>query len=100
MKEKLYPFEDIDIGDKDTVDGIMERYEKLSEYEKTQIAGYEDVEKAYIQISNLIRMRMIGGAAAAAAVLLLLILFVRARKRKKEKRSRKMLDWEEDDDEE
>lgn len=100
MKEKLYPFEDIDIGDKDTVDGIMERYEKLSEYEKTQIAGYEDVEKAYIQISNLIRMRMIGGAAAAAAILLLLILFVRARKRKKEKRSRKMLDWEEDDDEE
>lgn len=100
IKEQLYPFETIGIGDKDIVDAIMERYEKLSEYEKAQITNYEDVEKAHLQISNLIRMMVIGGIVAAAAVLLILVLIVRGRKRRQEKRRRKMLEWEEDDDDE
>lgn len=100
IKEQLYPFETIGIGDKDIVDAIIERYEKLSEYERAQITNYEDVEKAHLQISNLIRMMVIGGIVAAAAVLLILVLIVRGRKRRQEKRRRKMLEWEEDDDDE
>lgn len=96
--------ENISPSGEESVDGgilksIMSRYEALSDYEKTQIENYEDVEKAAMQASNRTRALLLGTAVGSLVVLLSAVLLIRGRKRRKERRNRKMLDWENEEDE-
>ncbi|MFQ8953487.1 MAG: hypothetical protein ACLR56_11080 [Oscillospiraceae bacterium] len=45
IKQKLYPFDKMGISDKKTVDGIVKRYNALSESDRQKIERWEDVIK-------------------------------------------------------
>lgn len=72
--EYMYPFEDITLKNKVTVDQIVLRYEALSEYDRAQIDRYEDVIKTKTKLDNQVRAIAIGcvlllvGAGAAVLV--------------------------------
>lgn len=91
---QLYPFDDIGVKDKDTIDDIMEQYDSLSEYDQEKVEGYNDVEKAETQINNLIRARYIMIAVGLVIVAMSVLLIVRVRKRKREKQKEMMMDIE------
>ncbi len=98
--EKLYPFETISIGDKQAVEEISERIGGLSDYDKAQIQGAEDVLRARTQIDNQIRMIIIGAAVLVVLILLSIVLVIRMKRRKKRKLQKKMLLPEQGDEEE
>ncbi|WP_339162680.1 hypothetical protein [Siminovitchia sp. FSL W7-1587] len=89
--DKLYPFHQLSIKDKDHVEDIVARYEQLSTYDKQKILSYEDVEKSKTQIDNLIRARMISIAIGIILVVATMVFIWRRRKRKLEKLKQKML---------
>ncbi|ONK21082.1 hypothetical protein BLX87_23510 [Bacillus sp. VT-16-64] len=89
--DKLYPFHQLSIKDKDHVEDIVARYEQLSSYDKQKILSYEDVEKSKTQINNLIRARMISIAIGIILVVATMVFIWRRRKRKLEKLKQKML---------
>lgn len=81
IKEKLYPFENISLKDKSTVDGLFERYRKLSDFDKAKIERWEDVVKAKTRIDNTLRGIVIGAVLALAAAAVGVFLGFRIRKR-------------------
>lgn len=87
IRKKLYPFDDINLGDKKTVDGIVERYLALSEYDRTKIDRWEDVVKTKTKLDNMVRGIVIGAVLSviAAGTALLLVHRIRMRKHKKER---------------
>lgn len=91
IRKNLYPFEKLTLRDKKKVDGVVRRYEALSDYDRKKIERYEDVIKAKTKIDNELRAVIIGTAAFAAAVLIFACLVLRIRKR----RRRKELEMEE-----
>ncbi len=92
--DDLYPFNDISTEDKEVVDEVIERYETLTSYDQEKIQGYEDVEKAAIQINNLTRAKYIAVSIIIIVVGAGVLLVIRYRKRKQETRHQKMLDYE------
>ena len=91
IKEKLYPFDRMSLNDKKTVDGIVNRYEALSEYDRAKILRWEDVIKTKTQIDNLLRGIIIAAVLIIAAIITTFFLVLRIRK----KRRRKQLEMEE-----
>lgn len=93
---ELYPFQQIRIEDKTTVDDIMKRHGQLSMYDQAKIQGYEDVEKAAVQINNLQRARYITIAIGSIILVMAGILYWRYRIRKATKRNQMIIedDWE------
>lgn len=85
IREKLYPFDGITLSDKQTVDGIVERYEALSEYDRTFIEHYEDVVKTRTKTDNLLRALIISGALLAVIGTLTVAVCVRIHRRKRKK---------------
>ena len=85
--DKLYPFENISIRDKNTVDSIIERYTALSEYDRAKVSHWEDVIKAKTQVDTQLRglVIFIVLVVVAAALAFFLILSVRKKKRLKER---------------
>ena len=81
--EKLYPFESIYLRDKKTVDDIVERYERLSEYDRAKIDRWEDVIKAKTQIDNTLRGIIIAVVLCIVAVVIAFFLICRIRKKRK-----------------
>lgn len=76
VKEKLYPFESITLKDKKTVDGIVERYNNLNEYDREKILRYEDIIKTKTKLDNTVRaiwifvlLAVFGAALAAVTVI-------------------------------
>lgn len=51
----LYPFDSITLNDKKTIEAIYNDTESLSEYDKTQILGYDDVLKAKTKLETMKR---------------------------------------------
>ena len=86
IKKKLYPFDKMGISDKKTVDGIVKRYNALSEYDRQKIERWEDVIKTKTRIDNMLRGIIIAAALCviAAVISLLLIRRIKMRRRKKE----------------
>ena len=86
IKKKLYPFDKMGISDKKTVDGIVKRYNALSEYDRQKIERWEDVIKTKTRIDNMLRGIVIAAALCiiAAVISLLLIRRIKIRRRKRE----------------
>lgn len=97
----LYPFETLGIGDWNHIKEIEKRYGKLSDYDKTRILHYEDVEKSYTQVSGRIRALIIGGLMGIVIIIVLLVVIRRMKMRRLERKRMNMEDipeeWEEDD---
>ncbi len=87
IKEKLYPFERMTLRDKETVDSIAARYNKLGEYDKAKIERWEDVIKTKTQLDNLLRGIIIGTVLCliASATAFSLIRRIRRKRSQKEK---------------
>ena len=96
--DKLYPFQDISIKDRDDVENIIQRYKSLSDYDKKKILHYEDVIKSEIQIDNLIRGRIIAIVIFVIVIILVFITRHRIKKRKLKKMKDKMLFFEDEED--
>ena len=91
IMEKLYPFENMSLKDKRTVDKIVARYKKLSEYDREKIERWEDVIKTKTQIDNIVRMIVIAVMLCLIIAVLFFFLILRIRK----KCRRKELEMEE-----
>ncbi len=85
IKEKLYPFDDMSLRDKKTVDDIVSRYEALSEYDRAKILRWEDVIKTQTQINNLLRGIIIALALGVCTLVIFLCLAHRIRKKRRRK---------------
>lgn len=85
IKDKLYPFEQISLKDKNAIDNIVERYSALSKYDKGKIEHWEDVIKAKTQTDNIQRAIVIGIFMMITVVILTSLLFLRIRKRIRKK---------------
>lgn len=86
IKEKLYPFEKTSLADKKTVDGIVERYNALSDYDKQKIERWEDVVKTKTRIDNLLRALVISVVAVFVIAALAVFIVLNVRKRRLKKR--------------
>ena len=83
--EKLYPFDNISLKDKEEVHLIINRINKLSTYDREQILRYDDIVKAETQIDNLQRAVIIGCFLTFLALGMVVFVVLRMKKRKKEK---------------
>lgn len=86
IKQELYPLEELGASDKEAVEQLVERWEKLSSYDRNCVAGHEDLLRAKAVVTAALKKKYL--AAAAAAVLILAaasaIIFV-LRRRKSDK---------------
>ena len=87
VREKLYPFDGITLKDRKTVNGIVARYNALSEYDRMQIERWEDVVKTKTKLDNILRGIVIGVALSviAAVVAVFLVRRIRRRRHRKER---------------
>lgn len=87
VREKLYPFDGITLKDRKTVNGIVARYNALSEYDRTQIERWEDVVKTKTKLDNILRGIVIGVVLSviAAVVAVFLVRRIRRRRHRKER---------------
>lgn len=91
IKEKMYPFTEMTLKDKSTVDDIIKRYEALSEYDRAKIRRWEDVIKTKTLLDNRLRGIVIAVVLTVAAAVLAVWLV----KHIKKQRRRKELEMEE-----
>lgn len=82
IREKLYPFDALSLSDKAMVDGLVRRYNALSEYDRAKIDRWEDVVRTKTKIDNLLRGILIAAALAAAAAGIAVVVTLRFRKRR------------------
>ena len=90
--EKLYPFDDINEEDRDLIDGLLAEVEELSECDRAQILGYEDLQRAKALVDSSGRRIAIAVIAVAVVVILIAILVVRKRKKKRAKIEQEKMD--------
>lgn len=87
IKEKLYPFDNITLADKDVVYALYARYEALSEYDKTRLEStdVEGLVRAKTQVDNLTVAALVSAAAVViiAALTVFVVFHVRARRKKR-----------------
>lgn len=97
IKEKLYPFDNITIKDKNVVYELFERYSALSDYDKTLIekTDAEGLLRAKTQVDNLIVAVRVSVIAAAAIVVLALFIVIHVAARRKKRVDEKMPESEE-----
>ena len=89
--EKLYPFSDLSLKDKENVYDIVARFEKLSKEDQKKILSYEDVEKSETQINNLVRARIITVGIIIVIAIVVCSIIWRMRKRKQVKLKQQMM---------
>lgn len=95
IADKLQPFDKIGLSDKKTIYGLVERYEKLSAYDKKGITHYEDLLKSKTQVDNLTTALIVGLSIGAVAVVLAVFVILNIKKRKRAKRAIEMSESEE-----
>lgn len=87
IKEKLYPFDNISLADKDTVYALYARYAALSDYDKTllEATDVEGLIRAKTQVDNLTVAVWVSVVAVVviAALAAFIVLHVRARRKKR-----------------
>ncbi|MDY4949258.1 MAG: prenyltransferase/squalene oxidase repeat-containing protein [Clostridium cadaveris] len=96
--ESLYPFENIGYKDKDKIDSILYRIDKLDENDRSLVLGYEDVLRGKTQITTQIRSVIIGALVTLVAAILIAILVLRFKKKRKCKKEQLMIDENNDND--
>lgn len=82
IREQLYPFDGLSLGDKGKIDAIVDRYNALSEYDRAKIERWEDVVKSKTKVDNLLRALIIGAVCAVVLAVTAVLLVRRIRRRK------------------
>ena len=97
IKAELYPFDQVSLANKKTVDELYARYIALSEYDRTlfEQSDVEGLVKAKTQVDNLQTALIISVCAGVAVVAAVATIVVHMRKRKKKKIARQMPESEE-----
>lgn len=87
IKEKLYPFDNISLKDKQVVYELYGRYVALSEYDRTAFekSDAEGLLKSKTQVDNLQTAFIISVASAVAVAVIIGVIVLHIKKRKKEK---------------
>lgn len=87
IKEKLYPFDNISLKDKQVVYELYGRYVALSEYDRTAFekSDAEGLLKSKTQVDNLQTAFIISVASAVAVAVIIVVIVLHIKKRKKEK---------------
>jgi len=83
--EELVPLDQVSLKDREIVDEIFDRYEKLNTYDQAKVQGYEDLKRAQAKIDSLIRERYFKGAMVIAIIVMAIFLMKRYQKRKRQK---------------
>lgn len=91
IAEQLYPFENITAADRELIASLLARADCLSEYDRTRVLGYEDLQRALAQAESAARQKYIAAAAAALLVVLAAVFAARARRRREARREQKGL---------
>ena len=86
IADKLYPFDDIGSDDKEIVFKLMERVDKLSEYDREQVLGYDDLVRADVKLRSSERTVYITAAVAFAVIICISVIYIRRRKSKANKK--------------
>lgn len=92
----LYPFDSITLNDKKTIEAIYNDIESLSEYDKTQILGYDDVLKAKTKLETMKRNIILEIGFSVVLIILLALIVLRIRKKRAIKKKNKFSeneDW-------
>lgn len=95
IAEKLYPFDDITSDDRETVDELVERTGKLSEYDRSQVLGYDDLMRAKAKVDGAIRRVYIGVAVGVLAALCAAVIIARVKKKRRTAKQKQGTDNEE-----
>ncbi len=95
IADKLYPFDSVGLGDKKTVNALYARYMALSDYDKTKILYFEDLQKCKTQTDNLQTALIVSLGCGAAAVLSVIFIIADVRRRRRKKRAALMPESEE-----
>lgn len=95
VAEKLYPFENIDISDKEIVCELVERAQSLDEYDHLQILGYEELLSAKRKLDGSAKNTVIAFAVSfsAAAGLLFSVAVIRKSRINKKKKNVQNEEW-------
>lgn len=86
IANKLYPFDNISQEDKELIDSLCSRVDKLSEYDQKQILGIDNLRQAQAELNTRQSTTVVAVAVTALVVLLVIALLIGiARKRKANK---------------
>lgn len=86
IANKLYPFDNISHGDKELIDSLCSRADKLSEYDQKQILGIDSLRQAQAELNTRQSTTAVTAAVTALVVLLVVVLLIGiVRKRKANK---------------
>ena len=86
IANKLYPFDNISQGDKELIDSLCSRADKLSEYDQKQILGIDSLRQAQSELNTRQSTTAVTAAVTALVVLLVVVLLIGiVRKRKSNK---------------
>lgn len=96
VAENLYPFEDIGMSDKELIYELSEKADALSEYDRSQILGYEDLIRAKAQVDSTVRSIVIGAAATILVLACAVFFAVKIKKAKQNKKQEN--EWKENDE--
>lgn len=84
INSSVYPIEDISLKDKSVIDGLIDRYNNLSEYDKGKITNYEDLKRADTIIKTTIRRYIIFAVILCVVIVLSISVILKKRNRKKQ----------------
>jgi prenyltransferase beta subunit len=86
IANKLYPFDNISQEDKELIDSLCSRADKLSEYDQKQILGIDSLRQAQAELNTRQSTIAVTAAVTALVVLLVVVLLIGiVRKRKANK---------------
>ena len=85
IRARLYPFTNMTLKDRKTVNSIVGRYNALSEYDRAKIERWEDVVKTKTQLDNILRGIVIGVVLSVTAAVAAVFLVRRIRKKRRSK---------------
>lgn len=97
IKEKLYPFDKLGLKDKKNIETILNRYDNLSDYDKSKIdvTSIEALRKSKTQLDNIITALVITGVCITLTAGLTVFIIINIKKRKKRKLANSMPESEE-----
>ena len=88
------------LSDLKTAEEIYQRYEKLSDYDKTKVLNFEDVIKTKTHLENILRGIIIGAVLTiiAAVTAFFVIKDIKKRKHRKEREMEELAELYKDED--
>ncbi len=96
IAQNLYPFDSITQADRELVESLVQRALALSEYDQSQILGFEDLMRAKAQLDSFGRKIWITAVIVCLIALCALILVLRAKKKHIQKQQGKISQINED----